>query len=234
MPIWDLKELRSSVERLHGRDQRSAITPSLDSIHQRREFARYHYHEAQRLIRDVATSEDSEMQIMQLIMGVDEEASAVFQMAGFQAAAHITACLQSMHTVADLLGHTLYYAFGMNLDPAKTIEPRRVGIHSVSRHLPEGALKRHLKTLVEHDDFVYLSAITNHSKHRSIVKANYSLDLTGDSPTPHGLKFSRFEYEGKTYPERWVGPTLESEYKRQAEIVVSVGLALNNALEANI
>jgi hypothetical protein len=234
MPVWDLKQLRSSVERIHGREQRSAITPSLDSIHQRREFARYHYHEAQRLIGDVATSEDSDMQIMQLIMGVDEEASAEFQRASFQATAHITACLQNMHTVADLLGHTLYYAFGMNLDPVKTIEARKVGLHSVTRQLPEGALKKHLKILVKHDDFIYLSAITNHSKHRSIVKTNYSLDLTGASAMSHGLKFSSFEYEGKIYPERWVRPTLESEYKRQAEIVVSVGLALNAALDENI
>ncbi|MEJ5280760.1 hypothetical protein WH299_15960 [Pseudomonas sp. MYb541] len=234
MPVWDLKQLRSSVECLYGRDQKSAIAPSLDSIHQRREFARYHYHEARRLIGDVATSEDSEMQIMQLIMGADEEASAAFQKASFQAAAHITACLQSMHTVADLLSHTLYYAFGMNLDPSKTIEAHKIGIRSVSRNLPEGELKRHLKTLVEHDDFIYLSAITNHSKHRSVVKTNYSLDCTGDSEMPHGLKFSRFEYGGEIYPERWVTPTLESEYKRQAEIVVSVGIALNAALDANI
>ena len=234
MAIWDLKQLRASVERLYGRSQRIAISPSLDSIDQRRGFASYHYHEALRVMREATSAHEGDMQMMLLILGADEEASQEFRWASFQAAAHITACVQSMHTVADMLAHTLYYAFGMNLNPETTLDAHRIGIGPVSQLLPVGEVKDQLNALVKHDSFVYLSAITNHSKHRSMVKTTYSLDLTGEAATSHGLKFSGFEYGGKPFAERWVRPTLESEYNRQEVLIVSIGQAINAALDANI
>ncbi|MGE8189809.1 hypothetical protein [Pseudomonas sp. NPDC086278] len=173
------------------------------------------------------------MDILLLIMEADAEASSEFRWASFQAAAHITACVQSMHTVADMLAHTLYYAYGMNLDKEKAVDAHRVGIRTVSQRLPEGKVKDQLKLLVEHESFVYLSALTNHSKHRSMVKTSYSLDVTGEAATSHGLKFSGFEYGDQEFPERWVRPTLEAEYNRQAVLVVSIGQALNAALSAD-
>jgi len=233
MAKWNLKQLRDSVEHLYGRDQRLAITPSLDSIEQRQGFASYHYQEAVRIITDATCTQDNDLQIALLFFGFDEEASRKFQQAGFQAAAHITACVQSMHTVADMLAHSLYYAFGMNLVEEKILAPHRIGIRAVYQRLPDGEVKEQVNVLVAHNDFVYLSALTNHSKHRSMVKANYSLDLTGEASSSHGLRFSGFEYDGERYPERWVKPTLESEYNRQAVLVVNIGQALNAALTSD-
>jgi hypothetical protein len=166
MSRWDLKQLRTSVESLYGRSQRTAISPSIDSIEQRRGFAAYHYHEALRIMKEATTTHESDMDILLLIMEADAEASSEFRWASFQAAAHITACVQSMHTVADMLAHTLYYAYGMNLDKEKAVDAHRVGIRTVSQRLPEGKVKDQLKSLVEHESFVYLSALTNHSKHQ--------------------------------------------------------------------
>ncbi len=233
MAIWNLKQLRDAVEHRYGKDQRLAISPSLDSIEQRQGFASYHYHEAFRIIREATSTQNDDMQIMLLIFGADEEASRKFKWAGFQAAAHITACVQSMHTVADMLAHSLYYAFGMNLDDKKALAPHKIGIRPVSRRLPDGQVKSRLDALVEDDSFIYLSALTNHSKHRSMVKTNYSLDLTGEAASSHGLKFSGFEYDGQRHSERWVKPTLESEYNRQSGLIVDIGQALNAALISN-
>lgn len=233
MSRWDLKQLRESVESIYGRSQRTAISPSLDSIDQRRGFARYHYHEAIRVMKQATSEHNSDMGIMLLIMQVDEEASSEFQWASFQASAHITACVQSMHTVADMLAHTLYYAYGMNLDQEKALDAHRIGIRAVTQRLPEGMVKDHLNTLVEHESFVYLSALTNHSKHRSMVKTTYSLDLTGEAASSHGLKFSGFEYGDEFFIERWVRPTLEAEFNRQEVLVISIGQALNAAVIAN-
>ena len=233
MSRWDLKQLRESVESLYGRSQRKAISPSIDSIEQRRGFASYHYLEALRVMKEATSAHESDMEIMLLMMDADEEASREFRWASFQAAAHITACVQSMHCIADMLAHTLYYAYGMNLDQEKVLDAHRVGIRSVSQRLPEGAVKDQLKTLVEHESFLYLSALTNHSKHRSMVKASYTLDLTGEAAASHGLKFSGFEYGIEEFTERWVRPTLEAEYNRQATLIISIGQALNASLIAN-
>lgn len=231
MSSWDLSQLRRSVERLYGRAQRIAISPSLDSIDQRRNYASYHYHEAFRVMKDATCAHESDMELMMLIMGaIDDEASQEFKWASFQASAHIIACVQSMHTYSDLLAHSIYYAFGMNLyeNPLKA---RQIGMNKVFQLLPSGEVKKQVSVLINHADFSYLSAVTNHSKHRSIVEATYSLDLTSDPVSSHGLKFSGFEYDGKTYSERWVKSILESEYNRQAELVVRIGQAINAAVE---
>lgn len=233
MPKWDLNQLRAAVESRHGRSQRKAISPSVDSIEQRRNFASYHYHESLRVMKEATSAHDGDLAIMLLIMGADEDASSEFRWASFQAAAHVTACVQSMHSVADILAHTLYYAYGMNLDQGKTLDAHRIGIRTVSQRLPEGTVKEQLKKLVEHESFVYLSALTNHSKHRSIVTTPYSLDLTGEAASSHGLKFSAFEYDGENFTERWVRPTLEAEYTRQARLIISLGQALNASLIAD-
>ncbi|WP_460159608.1 hypothetical protein [Pseudomonas sp. S3_F07] len=209
------------------------MSQSLDSIEQRQGFASYHYHEALRIITAATSAHRDGLQMMLLIFGEDEQASRTFQSAGFQAAAHITACVQSMHTVAEMLAQSLYYAFGMNLDKKKALQPHRVGVRTVSIRLPEGVVKDLLNSLVGHDSFIYLSALTNHSKHRSMVRTNYSLDFTGEAASSHGLRFSAFEYDGERFSERWVRPTLESEYNRQATLVVEIGQALNAALNAS-
>lgn len=227
---WDLNQLRASVERLYGLSQREAISPSLDSVEQRRGFASYHYHEASRIMEEATSGHDTDLKMVQLIMGASEKARQEFGWSRFRAAAHITACVQSMHAITDTLAHALYYAYGMNLYLQNTLAARQINIHTVLRKLPEGAVKEEVKSLIEHDSFAYLSAMNNHSKHRSMVNTGYSLDLTGEASSSHGLKFSDFEYNGKQFSARWVRPTLESEYDRQMLLVVNIGQALNVAL----
>jgi hypothetical protein len=70
------------------------------------------------------------------------------------------------------------------------------------------------------------------SKHRSIVPVPYSVDMTGEDPEEHGLKFSDFIYDSTHYVARWVRPFLVAEYQRQEALVLEIGLTLNAELEA--
>lgn len=230
MSTWDLKALRDDVELLYGRDQRKDISPSLDSILQRGEFAKFHYREADRLMIENIPSEEKHGEIMMMLFGGDD-ASDAFEEVRFQAAAHITACVQSMHATADILAHALYFALGMNLTPKTTLEPHRIGLKAVLPLVSNNHIKRLVSKLRHHDGFRYIEALNNHSKHRSIVQTPYSLSLI-DGPVSHGLKFSEFEYSGKKYEARWVKQALSDEYKRQSRLIVSIGQSLNEALNA--
>jgi hypothetical protein len=225
---WNLAALKDAVRKLYGPTQTKALTPPLNSVVQRGAFAKYHYSEAKRLL-DAATAAHAEpSEMMQLLFGSDP-ASAAFRQARFQAAAHVTACVQCMHATADTLALVVYLALGMNLDPVMCLKPRQITINKVMKRLPTGPIQKLIKELVDHEGFRYLSALNNHSKHRSIVDIPFSLDLTA-TPGPSGLKFAAFEYDDVEFPECWAMPALDAEYGRQSSLIIPIGRALNSNL----
>jgi hypothetical protein len=228
--MWDFKPLRSDMERLHGRGQVELIQPCLNSIHDRRGFARYHFSEAKRLM-DEKIGERQDQEVVGVMLGAFNNEEGDFEWARFQAAAHITACVQSMHSVADILGQVIYLGLGMNLDQATAIKKERgINIAAVGERLPAGPIADQVQSLISDPGFVYLSALNNHSKHRSIVTVGFSVDFTGEDELPHGLKFKAFQYDGVPYPARWVRPTLVAEYQRQETLLHGIGNALNAEL----
>lgn len=165
------------------------------------------------------------------MLGAFDEEEGGFEEARFKAAAHITACVHSMHSLADIIGQTLYLGIGMKLDPALAIkEEWRVNMARVVTRLPTGPLADQASALVNGPSFIYLAAMNNHSKHRSLVPVGYSVDFTGEDEEPHGLKFNAFQYDGKSHPARWVRSTLIPEYQRQETLLHGLGNALNAEL----
>jgi len=49
-PPWDLRQLRQDVQRTFGELQQSALSQCLDTVVERRFFARYHYNEARNML----------------------------------------------------------------------------------------------------------------------------------------------------------------------------------------
>lgn len=230
--MWDFRPLRADIERLFGRDQVALIQPCLNSIHDWRGYARYHFSEAKRLMTE-AVGDRPHHEVLGVMLGAFDKEDGDFEWARFQAAAHITACVHSMHSLADIIGQTLYLGLGMNLDPALAFKKeRRVNMTSVADRLPAGPLADQASALVKGPDFTYLAAMNNHSKHRSVVPVGFSLDFTGEDKEPHGLKFNAFHYDGKGYPARWVRSTLVPEYQRQETLLHGIGNGLNAELAA--
>lgn len=128
-----------------------------------------------------------------------------FDCAQLEAASHITACVHAMHSLADVIGQTLYLGLGLNLDPALALKKEpAISIGNVADRLLFGSLADEVSALVEHADFIYFAAMNNHSKHRSVVPVGFALDLTGEDEEADGLKFNAFQYDGKSHPSRWV------------------------------
>lgn len=224
---WDLKALRDQVERLFGQLQREAIGPSINSIVERRTFARYHYGEAKRLFDEALAKHEDGISLVGLVLGAYDKEPGEFEWTRIQASAHVNACVHSMHAIADILGHVLYLGLGMNRHAATELGTRQTNIFTVRDKLPTGPIKRLVGELVDHPNFAYLSALNNTSKHRSIVALPYSVDMTGEDEEGHGLKFGAFHYEYTEYPQRWVRPFLKEEYQRQEALIMQIGHALN-------
>lgn len=227
---WNLKALRDDVERVYGRWQRDAAAPSIDSIVQRRTFAGYHFREAKRIL-DGVIGDREHFEMVGVVMGAYDKEPGEFEWARIQAAAHITSCVHSMHSLADILAHVIYLCLGMNRNPESEIAARQINLHSVRDRLPSGTIKELVGQLLSHENFVYLSALNNHSKHRSIVGVPYSVDLTGEDTEAHGPKFDSFNFdETQHYQQRWVRPFLTAEFDRQESLLMQIGNALNAEL----
>lgn len=228
---WDLRQLRENVQRTYGQLQRDAISPCLNTVVERRFFARFHFNEARDML-DAALVGSRKMDLVGRVLGGYDAEHGPFEEVRRRAAAHINACVHAMHSLPDVLGQVIYLSLGMNRDPATELQERYTTIYAVRDKLPSGKLRDLVEQLVGHEDFAYLAVLNNMSKHRSIVPVPYSIDMTGEDPEEHGLKFSDFIYDGAHYDARWVRPFLVAEYQRQEALVLEVGLTLNAELGA--
>lgn len=226
---WDLTELRQHVERLFGESQLRTVNHCLRTIVDRREFSRYHFNEAKGRMEDVLYGRE-DFELTAALLGAFDTGERQFSTARFEAYAHTLACVQSMHAVLDNMVHFVYYALGANLEATTRIERERdITWSKVSKGLGAGPIKDGLSALLDDPGFTYLAALSNHSKHRSIIEVSYSVNFESDV-VEHGLRFSPFSYDGVDHPAKWVCPRLVNEYQRQEGLLLAVGNAVNDVL----
>jgi hypothetical protein len=228
---WSLDQLRQEVERAFGREQRLLLEPCVQSVADRLIIARYHHDQAEKLIND-AVGDKEIPELVGWMLGSSNSEKQNYAWVRLQSNAHVIACIQSVHCLADTLAHTVYFGMGLNLNPMTKMRERSINARNVIKALHDNSIKAPFLTLLDHANFLYLDALVNRSKHRSIVAVQYSIDLGPDHVEPPGLKFAAFEHDGKAYPNSWVKATISGEYKRQDEIIRTTGRALNDAVAA--
>lgn len=226
---WDLTELRNQVLRLFGEEQRAVVNRCIRSLIDRRNFSRYHFNEARERMAGALQGREG-FDVLATILGAFDTEDRQFCDERFRAGAQILACVHNMHAVGDNLCYFVYHALGLNLDPSTRIHKERDVKWSVIRErLPDGQIKDRTSEFLSAPGFRYLDALNNHCKHRSLIEVIYSADTRFEE---HGLQFAQFSYGGKSYPVCWVRQTLDAEYRRQEELLVAIGNAVNESLRA--
>lgn len=235
MSSWHIEQTRKLVLGLYGRAQLELVSPCLRSVVDRQAYARFHYHETLDLLDRFVSTRLKDTSLLDVIFDGDDEIANDFQIFITKIGAHFTACIQSVHAVADNLGLALYYALALNLAP-KPLALRTVSASSVLRELQGSAELAQVHVLFERlctgGNFSHLAALVNHGKHRSVVQPSLNEDQTGLAPQRHTLKLPRFEYEGVSYPDISIKDFLEPEYDRCSVLVIDIGIALNATLRA--
>lgn len=232
-PVWDLEATRKIIGKLYGKDQLLLARQSLNSAIDRRDFAHFHFHEAmkrwdQHLI-DVKDCDPIEAVFGSGDDEIDDERARRMHELG----AHVHACVQSLHTIPDIMAHGLYY--GLALNQPSPLGERAISAKSVTEKLAGDpslhGLQNLLKLMYSSGNFEYLDALNNHGKHRSIVQTAVWADLTGESKDPISLKFSGFKYSGTQRDGRDIRTVLTSEYERLARCIIDCGIELFSILE---
>lgn len=224
---WDLEDLRMNVLKIHGKSALFKISPCLDSIVERQEFAHYHFNEAKNLLNSYMDSSYPDMELFRLIFSADDHNKEEFKDKRFQARAHVVGCIQSIHSVSDILSHVVYYA--LNLSQAKN--ERDINVFNVIRWLGTDIkfeiIKKGLIELTDHQDYKYLVALTNHSKHRSIVSLIFNFNLRKPNQGMKELVFPQFSYGRKNFHKKSVFEFLEAEFYRQSRAIIEIGNEIN-------
>jgi len=229
--IWDLKILRQSIEKLYGQEYLAKLSPSLNSIVERQEFGRLYFYEAKNALKNILDKKTDQKSLLRLVLPFETEERKIFEDRKFIAKAHILSCLQNMHSVPDILSHVIYYS--INIKKAKN--EKHINIKNVHEWIKEkvklNSLDAMLDKLITHDDYEYLSALVNHSKHRSIIDSYFNVNLRKHGKDMQEIKFRNFEYDGKEYPSRLVYEFIESEFERESLLIIDIGNEVNRIVK---
>ena len=233
MATWDISETRSLIERTFGKKQVGLASPCIQSVIDRQYFARYHLRQAKSLLKRFQRHYlPNDVSLLQVTLR-DPKAQMAFQVYISKVGAHVTAGLQSVHAIPDIIASGVYYSTGLNLG-SNSIPERQIALNSVTSRLiadPRfGSVGEVLKQIPLVPNYAHLSAASNRSKHSSIVKTSMNEDLTGERSNLHELHLSSFEREGKHFPEIEVFSLVAPVYDQLSVYVVEAGNQLNASL----
>ncbi len=192
---WDLDLTRRLVEAKFGQAQLELARPCLKSVCDRQDYARYHYQEVNRLVDQFAEKYLNDKPLL-WVLGANTNEQWAFEELMTQLGAHTIACIQSIHSIPDILAHAFY--FSLRLNQVTVLDESKINANSVRKLLEQDPkfqdLVRALKQLTTEGQYKHLRALCNHSKHRSIIQPLLNEDWTGTRANRHEVRFSSFQY----------------------------------------
>ena len=229
MTIWSINDTQNHILRIYGKRQLEIAKVSLQSVALQREYARYHYHEAKKIIDKFLKKELKTKNAIEIVFENSHQKERVL----IKVEANVLACLSSMHALADVYSYAIYYAFGFNLTtnhlPEHKIDTNSV-LEIINSNQEFISTHRLLSSIKNDGDFGHLSAIVNNSKHRGIKRLKFSFDQLD---TPHEscfIKIPSYDYNKKSFPEIEVKTFLTEEFDRASKLHIDMGNAINEIL----
>jgi hypothetical protein len=228
---WNLIALHQNVERLYGKEQKELVIESANSIIERQDYARFHFHEAVNTFNGYFENRKSLKEAVSLVFSKDSSESEDFEIIKLKTQAHIFGFMQSLHSVSDILSHVIFYSIGFNLTHTTSIPVNHLSINTLVNFLEKANiypdLTSLLKEIIEHSEYKYLADVVNHSKHRSIIKPFFNVNLKKPEGEHHEIKFRNFSFKGALYSQRLVFDFMEPEYDRQSKLIIDIGNKIN-------
>lgn len=228
---WNAEATRKSIQDAFGRRQLELAKPCIRSLMDRQLYARFHYQRAQRtLARYVREHLKSEKDFLCMVMGLDDDEWQRFNFVIRKLGADLSACVQSIHAIPDILASTIF--FSLQLD--KSFEPKSGGfvnhafvVKCLAERLDLKVVRSELKSVAAGDEFKHLAALSNQSKHYSIIFPELSRDPDLET---YLLSFPSFATKRASFPKVYVRDLLPPVHKRVSESIVRTGHALNEVL----
>ena len=164
----DLEKLRALIKANTSDERFEQVRLIIGSIVERLHCAIYHYEEYKRIKdkkRNVKEHFDS-------ILGDDSE----YYWEKISMTANVLAFMQSLHVFHDILAHLISYALQIEFKKERNISLNNVYIR-IKDKAEFTSIVNLLNELREHDDFKYISANVNHSKHKYSIGPSKYIDF---------------------------------------------------------
>lgn len=231
---WDIKGFRELIKQRLPHKVSKQIEISLEAIIWKNNLCKYHIEEYRQIVQKSYTN-DTE-QIVQttgkiLHMAARTEEGKDYFLALFIAEAHIIAFAQALHSIADIMAHVIYFSLGM-----ESFRNDQISLHNVHELMkkkntaPE--IIERISNYRESEQFQYLHAFVNTTKHKSLVPLSFSVELFNEK---HGLRFGEFTYRTlEPYPSKWADELVEADYKRLLSWIQEMGELMINFLINNV
>jgi len=234
MKPWNLEETYGLVKVVFGQAQERLARESTRSVLDRQAFTRYHYQEALRLSKTFERTHLTNSLLIDLHAQDGQRKRVAFEKYIVKAGAHATASIQSLHAIPDILAHAIYFACGQNLGP-NALQERDVTLPAVVGALKHDDAFRCLAPLLSSAQsgelWRHLAAVSNLSKHRSVVRTALNEDWTGTRKNFRELQFQSFERDGKYFATQSLQALLEPEYNRLSFLIITLGHELDACLK---
>jgi len=235
MPPWNFEATRALVSALHSEAQADRVWSALQSIYKRQHIAAYHFHEYKRLLKERLDPQLEVKRPLELILSPEDDEGQSIHTIQLHVLAHVIACMQSLHALGDTLAYAIALSLGIDCGP-KPLPESKITVGSVLARIEQeprwSQLHGALRELQANADFELLTAVVNHSKHRSIIVADFHFDATGTAPSIYQFRLPTFTFKGKSHESRDVETFLEPLYAWLSPQIVACGNALNASLLA--
>ncbi|MDR3014284.1 MAG: hypothetical protein LBV56_02520 [Delftia acidovorans] len=234
IPQWDIELTGKLITAVFGVVQWKKAHPSVRSMTDRPAFCRYHYHEALDMMNEYIETNLKEAGLWGVYDDYDE-----FSYLMLKIRANIVAFVQSLHAVADTCSHMLYYSLALDKLPSP-LKERDICVKEVLKLLEQQRdaghpeydnLCRLFREITAGAGYKYLNALTNTSKHRSIIRPELNEDVTGRREDKWILFLESFWYAGDFFEKVNAREFMQKEHDRIQPLTVNIGVEMNEVLK---
>ena len=144
----------------------------------------------------------------------------------FSYEAQIESCVQSLHSLADILAQIINVVVLRSKLQEDHVSIKRV-VEIMEREGIAPDVARSTRHLLDDKLFNYIDAFCNTIKHRRLIKTNFRAEYGGNARNESGLLFEEFIFKGNTYPQTWGSDILEKHRFHLLNLITEIGLNIN-------
>lgn len=206
------------------------ISKIIDSLHDRQDYARYHYKEYERLLDE----KKSAAEVIMLAISPDQQ----YELHRIAMKANIISCIQNMHIIHDLLGFLILKVLDLKI-VKNGKEVKNIYLRTVINELTSSKDNRYTSLLnlliqlggkdVKNQPlyFDYLCEIVNHSKHKYTIEPKFNTNL---GKIERICYFDSFTHN-KLHEKMDAIFFINTEYNREAKLIIEIENELITILE---
>ncbi len=233
---WEFSTLKELILNRYGEENATSFIEAAQSIAWKLNMHNYHASESLRVLKEAifnseAISPDTNESVAAVkaifLSGMGDKRAPPLNIARFEAEAHMIAAAQSLHSSADIISCTIYWAFDFTHQKGSP-KIEHLNLRNISKYLTNIPLfiemDNAIKSFLKLPEFMYLSAFVNTTKHHSLVEIQYMANFDQTEGPPQGIRIKPFQYKD------YSGTTLSFDKKWGSTFLFKDGLIIIEGL----